>query len=692
MRLLSSSGQSLTEQSELGAGGEARVITVGEQPSWAVKLFHQPTAERLAKVRAMLARRPAATRGLAWPVELVLDRSSNRFVGYAMPRIGGARKAISFYNPSERVKYSPAFTYQYLVRSARNLWTAAHQVHQAGHIIGDVNESNILIADDATLTLVDTDSFQVDGGTGQHFRCLVGKPEYTPPELQGVDFKHTSRDVYADCFGLAVISFQLLMEGVHPYAGIWSQGAPPSTPDKIRHGLSPLNPRSPQGVPPSSPPHALLAAPLRALFVRTFADGTADRTRRPLPDEWIRELKDFEASLQGCNRMPSHVYPSHLRTCPWCERAAKTFDSFPGGRRGQRAAVGPLTTLPPAVVSSSGPTVGIRTPLPRRQATPSLARLYVVLAVVAIAIAMAAVWGIGQLRQGATHSASKTAKTEEKPERRATPDPLPPSPVPIEEATQREVARDEPRPTEEAPPSRPTPVVPRLKGTPGRVELSSAEATAALRERPLIGAPLITELPNGEPVGILQEQCSEDGYRWAYVEALSKTERITGWTVRYLLSPKLSDRERCCESHQYVEGYGCKPKPPPPVPDADEPATAALVALDRMNRCYNEQDEACYFGSFKDPLDCFYNKAYAPLTRVRESRQKQFDGSAPPKFIDWPTTKVLAASADRVVLGVGSKLVVMAKSHGAWLVVVEASAKHHACYPDFDRFADELAP
>ena len=56
-------------------------------------------------------------------------------------------------------------------------------LHERGYVVGDVNESNILVNRGALVTLIDTDSFQVRSAE-QVYRCRVGKPEYTPPELQ----------------------------------------------------------------------------------------------------------------------------------------------------------------------------------------------------------------------------------------------------------------------------------------------------------------------------------------------------------------------------------------------------------------------------------------------------------------------------------------------------------------------------
>jgi len=93
---------------------------------------------------------------------------------------------FQIYNPGSRRHELPAFTYRHLLRTAQNLAAAVDVLHAHGYVAGDLNESNVLVADTALVTLVDTDSFQVrDPESGAVYRCPVGKPEFTPPELQG---------------------------------------------------------------------------------------------------------------------------------------------------------------------------------------------------------------------------------------------------------------------------------------------------------------------------------------------------------------------------------------------------------------------------------------------------------------------------------------------------------------------------
>ena len=85
-----------------------------------------------------------------------------------------------------------------------------------------MNHSNILVSETAMATLVDTDSFQVRDLHGKFYRCPVGTKEFTPREMQGKRFSDIDRGPEQDLFGLGVLIFQLLMEGTHPFAGVFT--------------------------------------------------------------------------------------------------------------------------------------------------------------------------------------------------------------------------------------------------------------------------------------------------------------------------------------------------------------------------------------------------------------------------------------------------------------------------------------
>ncbi|MEH1766168.1 MAG: tetratricopeptide repeat protein [Nostoc sp.] len=329
----------------LGRGGEACVYTVPSDNNLVAKIYHKPTTAHADKLQAMLANppeNPTASLGhisIAWPEDLLRAADGkNSILGFLMPRIQGMRPIIDFYNPRTRRQHCPLFNYQYLLRTARNLAAAFAALHASGYCIGDVNESNILVSDTALVTLIDTDSFQVpDPNNNIVYRCPVGKPEFTPPELQNKTFAQHDREISHDLFGLSVLVFQLLMEGTHPFSGIF-QGAIEPPPYEARIASGHFTYSEKRYVPylptPIAPPWEILHPGLQELFIRCFEEGHNNPQLRPSAQTWLSAIAEAEDSLITCTTNPQHRYNNHMRSCPWCERTVRLGgrDPFPSHR------------------------------------------------------------------------------------------------------------------------------------------------------------------------------------------------------------------------------------------------------------------------------------------------------------------------------------------------------------------------
>jgi WD40 repeat protein len=354
------------------SGGEGAIYEVPYYPNLVAKVYHaqRRTPERIAKLQIMVAHPPVNPTehlnhpSIAWPTELLRDTATNQLVGFVMPRVRQMLPLSEVYNPRARRRQRLLFNYRYLVRTARNLCAAVQAVHQAGYVIGDLNESNVLVSDQALVTLVDADSFQVrDPETGVVYRSLVGKPEYTPPELQGCSFADVDRQPEHDAFALAVLIFRLLMEGFHPFDGVYrGRGEPPELGARIRNGYFPYA-RGRTGIEPSplAPPFEMLHPDLRALFVRCFEEGHRNRRVRPRVEDWLEALEGAEDALQQCGQNEQHYYWVHWSGCPWCARqqALGGRDPFPS-----RASVSSSQHLGVSMRQQPLPSASATTPAP----------------------------------------------------------------------------------------------------------------------------------------------------------------------------------------------------------------------------------------------------------------------------------------------------------------------------------------
>ena len=325
----------------IGSGGEGRIYGVREEPNWVAKIYHHPSDEDAEKLTVMYNHPPTTVMAMpggtsiAWPVDLLRTLDHRRqIVGFLMPRVRQASPIHTFYTPKTRREQKPLFNYLYLHRTARNLVAAVGDLHASGYVVGDVNESNILVTDTALVMLVDTDSFQVrDLETGRIYRCPVGKAEFTPPELQGQSFRDLDRTPQQDRFGLAILIFQLLMEGTHPFSGVYKgSGDPPAIEARIRAGHFVYGSQSvPYEPMPFAPPFNLLHPQLQQLFIRCFEEGHHHPNARPDAKTWFNTLKLAEAELITCSKYSQHRYGGHLSSCPWCDRTLKLGgrDPFP---------------------------------------------------------------------------------------------------------------------------------------------------------------------------------------------------------------------------------------------------------------------------------------------------------------------------------------------------------------------------
>ncbi len=314
---------------KLGEGGEGSIWNIVGRPDVAkVYLPNIATQEREHKLTCMLTNPPHDDMrdrynhvSITWPTEILYQ--GTKFAGYLMPRLTDSHKILDIYNPRTRRIKCPGFTWKYLVHTTLNLSIAMHAVHSRGYVIGDVNEGNILVNSRALVSLIDTDSFQVQDANGQIFRCPVGKEEFTPPELQGIQFNQINRLPEHDYFGLGVLIFLLLMEGNHPFSGKMKSENPTADPDNIycvKNGAFPYASNPICGPRPVAPKFEILPAEIRRLMLRCFVEGYSHPETRPAPAEWTTALEKLEGSLRNCRKNSAHWYSSHLRQCPWCLR------------------------------------------------------------------------------------------------------------------------------------------------------------------------------------------------------------------------------------------------------------------------------------------------------------------------------------------------------------------------------------
>ncbi|SCX28058.1 putative protein with protein kinase and helix-hairpin-helix DNA-binding domains [Agrobacterium sp. DSM 25558] len=310
-------GSELNVGKRIGKGGEGEVFTVTNKPGIAFKAYlPNIVASREAKIRAMVdANLHASIASVAFPTNIVVNKSGT-FVGFLMRLVPDHKEIHELQTPSSRLRHFPSADYRFLVRTAMNVARSFGQVHASGCVIGDINQRSILVSDKATVALIDTDSFQVTQ-RGQQFLCVVGVPDYTPPELQGQSLKTIVRTANHDAFGLAVAIFQLLCMDRHPFAGRYKGKGDITVEQAIKEFRFAYSSRDTKmDAPPASVALHDLSPKIGVNFERAFSQSGV--ISRPTADQWIEALEELETSLRPCPSNKAHHYSRFAANCPWC--------------------------------------------------------------------------------------------------------------------------------------------------------------------------------------------------------------------------------------------------------------------------------------------------------------------------------------------------------------------------------------
>lgn len=245
---------------------------------------------------------------LAWPVDRLLD-GRGECVGYVMPYVKDKEPLFTFSHPGTRPRWAD---YPFLLRVAKNVAAAVSAFHRHGYVLGDLNEFNFLVGPDASVAVVDTDSAQVRTKRGV-LRCQVGKDGFTPPELirPGASYGDIDRHPHHDAFGLAVLIFQLLMDGNHPFAARYEgTGGRQTLTERIVQGHWPHGKNRNTNYRPrrDAPSLESLAPGLRSLVRDCFEGGHSNPACRPGADDWWKALTEAEDEWNTWPARVRHFY------------------------------------------------------------------------------------------------------------------------------------------------------------------------------------------------------------------------------------------------------------------------------------------------------------------------------------------------------------------------------------------------
>jgi DNA-binding helix-hairpin-helix protein with protein kinase domain len=325
--VVDSRGRAIPLGSELGSGGEGVVYEIKQDISKAAKIYIEPMKrERADKILAMMRMKTDdPNKLLSWPADLLVEKRTRQPAGLLIPRVHNKKNVHHLYGPKSRLQDFPRADWRFLVHAAGNIAKSFALVHDTNCVIGDVNHGSVMVGTDATVSLIDCESFQVNTEGRLDF-CDVGIETFSPPELQGVSsYRNIVRTANFDNFGLAVMIFHLLFMGRHPFAGKFSGSANVTIPEAIKECRFPYsaNHKSMQmDRPPGTPPLSFVGFEAAQLFETAFSRAGVGG-RRPTAREWAAALLRLEANAKQCTLSKGHWHPGHLSICPWCAMEAQ---------------------------------------------------------------------------------------------------------------------------------------------------------------------------------------------------------------------------------------------------------------------------------------------------------------------------------------------------------------------------------
>ncbi len=319
------------------SGGAGSVYLLPGAPAQVAKLYH-PHLDRNAnqrKLGAMLELTPELPDKLengkryvqiAWPQAAVHDKQGG-FLGFVMPLLDMAHTAELEQVLQERQARAAGLPVGLgpKVTLAANLAGVLAALHQQQHYVVDLKPVNLrFYRDSLTIAMLDCDGFSIQG-KGERYRAEQFTSDYLAPECQRKGMP-AGAEPAQDRFALAVVIFQLLNFGIHPYSGKPANAqVPTDIPGRIRDGYYAYGVKRHKAIAPNvTSGHALMPPELRALFDRAFA-GAA--TKRPSASEWAPLLRGL--ALRGvdpganrivvCQRNAEHQHFSGL-ACAACAR------------------------------------------------------------------------------------------------------------------------------------------------------------------------------------------------------------------------------------------------------------------------------------------------------------------------------------------------------------------------------------
>ena len=356
-------GRRLTLARMLKSGGAGSVYLLGEDARSVAKIYHADIdvalyERKLAAMLELSPQLPELDEGgrryvqIAWPQSPLRD-DRGRFLGFLMPAVDvAATSELELVMQERQARAAKLPTgLGAKITLAANLAAVIAELHRQHHYVVDMKPVNLRFYPRSLyMAMLDCDGFSIQGH-GERFPAPQYTIDYLAPEFHAHGITATGEE-QQDRFALAVIVFQLLNFGIHPYSGRpASDRVPTDIPGRIAGNWYAYGLRANVGIAanPGSG-HAAMPADLRQMFDRAFALG---RSLRPSAAEWSDLLRSYAKRstqrLAVCGKQAAHQHFSG-QTCAACAR-----ESLLTSTRKQQARAARAAPTTPALLRAGRP-------------------------------------------------------------------------------------------------------------------------------------------------------------------------------------------------------------------------------------------------------------------------------------------------------------------------------------------------
>ena len=315
---------------EIGEGGEAKVFHLDPlTPSqkqlanqYVVKIYEessgygdgeQDPAPKLRLLGNIGKTQRKLLKRFQFPKYLVCNEN-RRCVGFLMPFCSGYSLAELFECFVNRRRPSRRFRRPFL-RDIDRKWTRVElatlaidilnrltSLHKAGILMSDINTSNILVNEELKSFFIDVDSYQVG-----NYPCPMFHHEYASPRMMAIgcppDELLNSND---ENYSIAVLLFQVLFLGLHPYAHSGKGSLEQSIME--RDFAYPLTYDLTKDIPGGPWQNIWFSLPfaIREAFHNVFS---SEDNNYPNTETWLQLFEDYKEALVN-NRIKRDVFPT----------------------------------------------------------------------------------------------------------------------------------------------------------------------------------------------------------------------------------------------------------------------------------------------------------------------------------------------------------------------------------------------